>query len=537
MECLNITINESDSFIKDYTNHDARILQFYTYDPNQSESYDQRMAHQNNGREAAVASVIRDYMSDLVLTDTQQENIKALSEGAKVVIGGQQAGLFTGPLYTFHKILSIITKANELSSEYNQRVVPVFWIAGEDHDFDEVNHTYTMNQRTGQLNKVKYHTMTPPETTVSRYVPDKEALHEVLVRFFETLPETRHSKSLFAEMERMIEQSTTWVDCFKQIVQRCFGEQGILLIDAQHEALRAIEKPMLSQLIEQHEAVDHAFRSVQAQTTAAGLAEMIMTGTNVHLFLHEDDQRQLLKYENGAYHISKSDKTYSKEALLALVEAEPERFSNNVVTRPLMQEWLFNTVAFVGGPSEIKYWAELCDVFRLFDIEMPIVLPRMRITYVSGQTEKLLEKYDLPLADVIASGTKPARQRFIRALASDVVLEQIETMKRQQEAFYETLTQEMSESEDNRNLLEKNHGIQMYQYNYLKTRYLNNIARENAISMRHFKVLEGTLHPMEGLQERVWNPLQLLNENGVDMYASSTFPPLRYTFDQIIVKL
>ncbi|KIX91003.1 hypothetical protein TP70_04595 [Staphylococcus microti] len=537
MECLNITMNESDSFIKDYTNHNAQILQFYTYDPNQTESYDRRMAHQNNGREAVVADVIRDYMSDLMLTDTQKENIKALSEGAKVVIGGQQAGLFTGPLYTFHKILSILTKADALSAEYNQPVVPVFWIAGEDHDFDEVNHTYAMNQRVGQLNKVKYHTMTPPETTVSRYTPDKEALRDVLAQFFASLPETPHSKTLFDEVERIIEQSETWVDCFKHIVQRCFGAQGILLIDAQHASLRKLEKPLFEQLIQRHNDVDHAFRDVQRQTTEAGLAQMIQTDTNVHLFLHEEGQRQLLTFENGVFKLSKSGRTYTETELLSLVEAEPERFSNNVVTRPLMQEWVFNTVAFIGGPSEIKYWAELRDVFKLFDVQMPIVLPRMRITYVSAQTEKLLNQYELTLEEVMVSGVDSARQRFVRAQASDVVLEQIEEMLHKQQAFYETLTEEMSDTEDNRNLLKKNHGIQMYQYSYLKNRYLNNIARENAISMRHFKVLGETLHPMGGLQERVWNPLQLLNENGLDMYASTTFPPLRYTFDQIIVKL
>ncbi|UXR77616.1 MULTISPECIES: bacillithiol biosynthesis cysteine-adding enzyme BshC [unclassified Staphylococcus] len=537
MDCLNITMKENDSFIKEYTNHNADILQFFTYDPNRVESYKQRMAHHNNGREQAVAEVVRDYMSDLSLTQTQLDNMTALSEGAKVVVGGQQAGLFTGPLYTFHKILSILTKADELSSEYNERVVPVFWIAGEDHDFDEVNHTYVMNQRTGHLNKVKYHTMTPPETTVSRYAPDREVLHQTLVQFFESMPETAYSKRLFDQVDDMIQQSTTWIDVFKQMIQMCFGERGILLIDAQDMQLRNIEKTLFKEIIQRHALVDQAFRDVQRKTTEAGLTAMIQTDTNVHLFLHEDDQRQLLTYADGVFKLSKSENTYSMEALIALVEESPERFSNNVVTRPLMQEWLFNTVAFVGGPSEIKYWAELQGVFELFDVQMPIVLPRMRMTYLTSNTEKLLEKYDLALEEVMEAGTQPARERFIRANASEVVLEQIEAMQDQHQAFYETLTQEMSDTEDNKNLVKKNQEIQMYQLEFLKSRYLNNIARENKISMRHFEVLTQTLHPMGGLQERVWNPLQILNENGLDVYASSTFPPLHYTFDQIIIKL
>ncbi|UXR70310.1 MULTISPECIES: bacillithiol biosynthesis cysteine-adding enzyme BshC [unclassified Staphylococcus] len=537
MDCLNITIKENDSFIKEYTNHNADILQFFTYDPNKDESYKQRMAYKSNGREKEVANVVREYMSDLTLTQAQLENIAALSEGAKVVVGGQQAGLFTGPLYTFHKILSIVTKADELSTEYKEPVVPVFWIAGEDHDFDEVNHTYVMNQRIGQLKKVKYHTMTPPETTVSRYAPDREALHDTLVQFFESMPETVYSKQLFDEIDRMIQQSESWVDVFKQMIQLCFGERGILLIDAQDTALRNLEMPLLKEIIQRHEEVDQAFRNAQSQTTEAGLTAMIQTDTNVHLFLHEEDQRQLLSYVDGEFKLSKSDKTYSREALLSLVDEAPERFSNNVVTRPLMEEWLFNTVAFIGGPSEIKYWAELKGVFELFDVQMPIVLPRMRMTYLTSNTEKLLKKYDLTLEEVMETGTQSARDRFIRANASEVVLEQIEKMHETQQAFYETVTAEMSDTEDNKNLVKKNQEIQMYQLEYLKSRYLNNIARENEISMRHFEVLTQTLHPMGGLQERVWNPLQILNENGLNVYASTTFPPLPYTFDQIIIKL
>ncbi|MGS0652377.1 bacillithiol biosynthesis protein BshC, partial [Staphylococcus arlettae] len=133
----------------------------------------------------------------------------------------------------------------------------------------------------------------------------------------------------------------------------------------------------------QHETIDHAFRATQGQTMAAGLNQMIQTNTNVHLFLEEDNMRQLISYENGEFVLTKSDKRYSKHELLQLAEQEPERFSNNVVTRPLMEEWLFNTVAFIGGPSEIKYWAELHGVFNTLSVDMPIVLPRLRISYIN----------------------------------------------------------------------------------------------------------------------------------------------------------
>lgn len=536
MECYNVTVNEKDQFISKYTNHDQNLIQFYDFDPNKEESFATRMARPNNGREQQLAHVIRQYMSDLTLSRAQEHALDQLAQGAKVVIGGQQAGILTGPLYTFHKILSIIVQASQLSETYQQPVVPVFWIAGEDHDFDEVNHTYVYNEEKGQLKKVKYHTLTPPETSVSHFEPESNALIEVIEQYFSQLPETMYTKTLINDLKKMIQQCDHWTDLFKQIVQRCFSEQGLLMIDASHSELRKLERPFLQMLFKEHLEVDKAFKNGQNKAQQAGLSKMIETDSNVHLFLEHEGQRQLLKYEDGKYNLSKSANSMTTEEILKLIDQSPERFSNNVVTRPLMQEWLFNTVAFVGGPSEIKYWDELHQVFQNFDIEMPIVLPRLRLTYLTAKAKKLLAQYQLNVSEVIANGTYEAKEKFIRAKASDEVIEEIDAMLKQQEAFYERLTSEMSKTEDNQKLLRKNHQIQLHQYQYLKQRYLTNIERENDISMRHFNQLTSFLHPMGGLQERILNPLQFLNIFGWDMYTSSTFPPLDYTFEQLIIE-
>lgn len=183
MDCMITKLNDKDQFISKIKASDSTLGQFYNFDAMSENSYSERLSAPNNGREAALAQVIKNYMSDLTLTEKQTENITRLSKGAKVVIGGQQAGLFGGPLYTFHKIFSIITLSEKLSNDYNTNVVPVFWIAGEDHDFDEVNHTYAYNAQIAKLQKVKYHTMTPPEASVSTYYPDKSQLKNALTQF------------------------------------------------------------------------------------------------------------------------------------------------------------------------------------------------------------------------------------------------------------------------------------------------------------------------------------------------------------------
>ena len=473
MKCNTLKLTEQDQFINKIKNSESQITSFYEYDAAKKESFYRRLKTPNNGREFHLSRVIKSYMNELKLTHQQLNNIDALADGAKVVIGGQQAGLFGGPLYTFHKIFSIITLSRQLSEEYDTPIVPVFWIAGEDHDFEEVNHTYAFNNKETTLKKVKY--------------------HEV------------------------------------------FKDYGILLIDAQYPELRQMEKPLFKEILEKRNQVDQSFRETQIRTTQQQLPSMIQTETNTHLFIHEDGMRQLLNFDGTYFKLNKTEKRYTKQNLLDIIEREPERISNNVVTRPVVEEWLFNTVAFIGGPSEIKYWAELKGVFDTLNVEMPIVMPRLRITYLYARTKKLLKQYNLSIESVIANGVEQERQRFVREKASNNFINEVEEMKIQQQELYNNLFTYVENNHDNQLLLEKNNQIHLNQYDYLIKRYLLNIERENDISMRQFREISETLHPMGGLQERVWNPLQIMNDFGIDVFSPSTYPPLSYSFDHLII--
>lgn len=282
--------------------------------------------------------------------------------------------------------------------------------------------------------------------------------------------------------------------------------------------------------------MDQAFRDTQSKIEAQGLNPMIQTDTNTHLFIHDENMRQLLKYKDGRFITSKSEKSYSKEDLFNIIENEPERISNNVVTRPVMEEWLFNTVAFIGGPSEIKYWAELKEVFNLLNVEMPIVLPRLRISYMYDRTKKLLKQYNLKTETIISYGVEQDRQKFVREKASLELIDEVEQMKVKQQQLTERLKSQVAGNHDNELLIEKNNEIHQEQYHYLLKRYLLNVERENDISMRQFREINEVLHPMGGLQERIWNPLQIMNDFGKNVFHPSTYPPLHYTFDHIIIK-
>ncbi|GGI41595.1 bacillithiol biosynthesis cysteine-adding enzyme BshC [Mammaliicoccus stepanovicii] len=538
MDCMKTIIDEHGSFIDRYTNHDKDILNFYEYDPSNQDAFNKRFQVPSNGRESELARVIRDYMSEFNLTEKQESNIEHLSNGHKVVIGGQQAGLFTGPLYTFHKIMSIIILSKEQSEKLGKPIVPVFWIAGEDHDFDEVNHTYAYDRITRNLNKVKYNTLDAPEKSVSKYVFDKELVYDALEDMFSSIGETRNSVHLKEMIEKVIKLSHSWTDMFKHLTNNVFKDYGLLLIDADHSRLREMERPFFKELINNYEAVNREFRKTQDEFSNVINKRMILTDSNVHVFYEHHDKRQLIMAGHDKFYLNKdTDVEFSKADLLNLIDKHPERFSNNVVTRPIMEEYLFNTLSFIGGPSEIIYWGELKGVFKLMNIEMPVVMPRMRISYLPQDTKKLLRTYKLSIDNVLIDGVSNDKQKFIRSKASDDVLREIESMKEVQSTFHHKLIEEIGDEYQNRQLLEKNNQIHQHQYQYLFDRYLLNVERENEISMRHFETLQNTLHPQHGLQERVWNPVQLMNYFGIDMFSPSTYPPLCYTFEHLTLEL
>ncbi|CUT94790.1 conserved hypothetical protein [Staphylococcus capitis] len=152
------------------------------------------------------------------------------------------------------------------------------------------------------------------------------------------------------------------------------------------------------------------------------------------------------------------------------------------------------------------------------------------------RTKKLLKQYNLKTETIISYGVEQDRQKFVREKASQELIDEVEQMKVKQQQLTERLKSQVAGNHDNELLIEKNNEIHQEQYHYLLKRYLLNVERENDISMRQFREINEVLHPMGGLHERIWNPLQIMNDFGKNVFHPSTYPPLHYTFDHIIIK-
>ncbi len=512
-------IAPSTKLMNDYINGAPAIEQFFSYKPEltqMQERYHKLKKHPADRQK--LSAVLRDYMTPHGLTEKMEDNITAFEEGAPVVVAGQQAGLLTGPLYTVHKAISILLLAKQAEEELNTRVVPVFWIAGEDHDLAEISHLF--RDVNGRLDKLNVPHSEYGKNSASSAQLNKPTIESYLKEYFRSLPETKYSAELQALVFAHLERASSYTDFFALLINHFFKEEGLLYIDAANHALRHYETPYFEMMIQQSGEIAHAAVDAEEQLKALGYPATIGAEQDAaNLFVTVQGERILLQREGDRFIGKGAGVEYTKDELLDIAKTNPENLSNNVVTRPLMQEMVFPVLAFVGGPGEIAYWAALKNVFQIADMEMPIIMPRLNLTLISRKVEVLLKKYELSAPEVANGRQIPEmRQQLMESIREERAEKLIEEMKQQLEAKYIEIHQAFSAiSGGLDSLVEKNLQIHLKQLQFLKNKLEDEVILQNSTQFAHFDLLETELYPNSGFQERVFSPFPYMNVYGLDL--------------------
>src|SRR5699024_1425050 len=274
------------------------------------------------------------------------------------------------------------------------------------------------------------------KVSVSHLYMDQEKVTIWLQTAFADMKETMYTKSLYDTILRCLHTSESYVDFFAKLIHALFPEEGIVLIDSGDEAVRRLETDFFQLLIKNQEEISASvYETVQQLQQKGYTVPLEVEPNDTHLFYHDDyNERILLKREEDKW-VGKNDEVVlTTEDMLHLAATQPDRLSNNVVTRPLMQEYLFPTLAFVGGDGEISYWAALKKAFHCVELTMPPVVPRLSLTYKTDRVDKLLRTRVLKAEDVIQYGVTDVRMRWLMSqetpsidIVFSDVLQQIET--------------------------------------------------------------------------------------------------------------
>lgn len=445
------------------------------------------------------------------------ESLSALGQpGTLVISGGQQSGLFTGPLLVIYKAISIIKAANYASEQLGRPVVPIFWIAGEDHDWDEVNHTYVLSSDL-QINRIRLIREDQNRLPVSKIGISNEMWDKSLTELEQLLSGSEFKEQLIADLGQISRESQTLTIAFAKLLGKWFGKYGLILLDSADENLRKLEAPIFEAIITHNDELEQSYHDTAKAIGELGLAaqaDVAEGGANL-FYIHGNDRLLLFK-QDDKFMDRKQQVSFTKDELLHELSQHPERFSNNVLTRPLMQDSILPVLGTVLGAGEIAYWGLTRKAFEVLGLQMPILLPRMSFTVVEGTLHKHMDKYELNWEDII-SPEKFAQKRNAWLSEQDQwnIEEQFSRIKDSFKGMYEPLIEQLGEIQAGLlKLGNANKDKIVDQIEYLQNKAKDALERTNEAGMRHFDRIELSLYPSHKPQERVFNIFYYLNRYG-----------------------
>ncbi len=394
-----------------YVNDFPKLSSFYAGDPRSLEAV-RVVAGRVEKRaypRAEVASTLRAQHARWGGGPEGLTNIQALEEGAFVVFTGQQAGLFGGPLFTLYKAIAALKLADRLTRELGRKVVGLFWMAADDHDFAEIDHTF-LPDKSNQLARISYSPKRPPERQPESRMVLEEEIAQAHQAIAECLPPTEFREAVLARLAECYSLGRTFPEAFARWMMLLLGEKGLVVVDPSDPILKQAGKSALRWEIETGSESSNRILKASDELKKAGFhvqVELREGGTNLFYY---DGERHSVKKAGEGFEVH--GRTFSKQEMLDKIEQEPERFSPNVALRPMYQDTLFPNIAYIGGPAEVAYYAEYGGCYEAANLPMPIVFPRTTVSLIEPKIKAVFEKYHIGPKDLF-SGLEPLITRLV----------------------------------------------------------------------------------------------------------------------------
>ncbi len=449
-------------------------------------------------------------------TGRVQANINALRDPDTIaVVTGQQVGLFGGPLYTLYKTSTALAWAKHLADTTGRTVVPVFWIEGEDHDFEEIAHTHVLARN--DVVRLDYAPDPAPAGPVGPH-PLGDAIRAPLHALDEALPPSDFKPSVYGAIANAYTSERTLEDAFARLMATWFADTGLVLLNPDDRHLKQLVRPLIA-----HD-MDHSAAAVEAVHTAGqalqddGYHQQVQARPTNFFWMDDDGRYAIDANDDGTFTLRHDGRTWSRDALQRRIDETPERFSPNVVTRPLVQDQLLPTAAYVAGPGEISYFAQYRGVYEWADTTMPLIVPRASMTLVESKVQKVLDKYNLSVRDV---EHQTAEQLFQSVVVDAMEVDIDQTFGQTTSRIHKALNdlKPMAEAVDATlgRSVEATRAAVVNEMNDLKQRVVRAEKRQQDEVRAQIEKVCVNLMPTRNLQERTLNPTYFFNKYSMDL--------------------
>lgn len=493
----------------DYVEKFANVARFYAHEPTVDET--KRVAAAN-----ALPPEIRRAVTEVLRAQNRifggdaavEASLDQLAAGASAVVTGQQVGLFSGPAYTIYKACTALRLAADLTAA-GTPAVPVFWLAAEDHDLEEINHCYWPTRGEPELLELPPEGMSKPRVGNARLGPAVAALIERVAG----MTEGPSRAEVLAALSESYRPEETYSSAFGKLLARIFAGTGLILLDPMSPELHRLAAPVYRGAIQRHGELTKELTDRGAALEKAGYhAQVKVSGENTLLFVDVDGERTPLRARDGEFMLG--SQAFPVAEVLQMLAKAPERFSPNALLRPVVQDSLLPTAAYLGGPAEIAYFAQSSVVYEQLLGRMPVVMSRASFTLVDARSARTMSKYGIGLPDLLR-GRKHLRSKMEQLMLPPELSERLRESEKVLKEMLAGLHEPIAKLDQTLvGALETAESKILYQFSNLAAKAAHAVAQRSAVLDTHERELLGALYPRGELQERALCFLPMLATHG-----------------------
>jgi bacillithiol biosynthesis cysteine-adding enzyme BshC len=511
--------------ICDYLDEKQDLKPFYNRFPT-LENFSAQLEEKSNNyslvhREVLSSSLLDQY-DDLALSKQTEKHIIALKKADSfTIVTGHQLNLFTGPLYFLYKIISTINLCKELKKAHPTKTfVPIYWMASEDHDFDEINF-FNFQGKKMQWNRSS-------GGAVGRMTT--EGLDEVFEVLSAKLGTSRNAKELIELFQKAYLEHSTLTDATRYLANALFGQYGLVVVDGDDARLKQLLLPFIKRDVFENLPFTKVSDSIEKLSKVSEEYKIQVNPRKINYFYLQDGLRERIVEKNGMFLVNNTDLQFTKAGLEMEMEAHPERFSPNVIARPLYQEVILPNLCYIGGGGELAYWLELKDYFEAMDITFPILLLRNSALVITAKQADKIQKLDVDMADLFLKQNSLINKKIRQISNIDIDFSSQRKVLEEQFVYLYDLAKQTDKSF--LGAVKAQETKQMKGLDHLEKRLLKAQKRKLKDEVVRLTELQNTLFPNFSLQERQFNFSELYLEYGQHLIPMlmDALDPLEKTF-------
>lgn len=500
------------SFLEDF----SKVSRYYAYPPT-LDGLKQSASSVTLDPESrrTVVEVLRAQNQSFGSSPNAFKNLDRLANGAVAVVTGQQVGLFGGPAYSIYKAITAARYATELT-KLGADAVPVFWLATEDHDLEEIDHASWVTSK--GLHEYK---LEPEHAGEARRVGEiilGPKIQALVSEAAYTL-EGPNSDAVAQALRESYTAQDTFGSAFGKLMARLLGDLGIILLDPLESRLHRVAAKIYRRALDESAPLRDALIERSKELERGGFhAQVKVARESTLLFFNVDGRREPLRERNGKYFAGKS--SFTLEELHAAIDRDPEAFTPNVLLRPVVQDVLLPTAAYVGGPAEVAYMAQTEVVYKKLLGRMPAILPRDSFTLVEPAVARLLKKYNLSFEDLFA-GRQKLRGKMEQSSLPRALAAKFDANEKSLHKLFATYRDPLKQLDKTLlGALESAEKKMLHQFARLKGKAGRAENFRTGVLDRHERIIIDALYPHKGLQERTLSALPWLSLYGGELVDS-----------------